>query len=253
MKVFILRNYLILFILILLLVFLYYLLPPKKHAEKYMPPPEPIVINERLAPTEGHPKGGYRIQMEDILFEISSNQFLIQGENHFDMLACWLTDPPQLIDSYAYDCHSYGQSTRLQFRAQRIPSRGYWKSLNRDLTKLENYSDHSVYVLQPSTEFPELQEYYLLEYEYAYQFLLDYTDTGRGVKQRIHCSPDFRENEKIISASEGMGNMECQYSLFLSPHIYLTVKFSSRIMPQFKLFEKQIHEFVNSLIINRQK
>jgi len=227
-----------------------------KTREKYVPPPEPIVINERLEPTEGHPKGGYRIQMEDILFEISFNKRLMPGGNHFDMGVCWLTDPPRLIDSNAHNCHSNGHGARLQFRAKRIPSRAYWKSLNSDLTKLENYPDQSVYVLQPSTEFPDLQEYYLLEYEYAYQFLLDYkdTDTGRMVAERISCSPDFRRVEKVYSnANTRPGNILCRYGLFLSPHVDLTVKFSSRIMPQFKLFEKQIHEFVNSLIISRQE
>jgi len=144
----------------------------------------------------------------------------------------------------------------LQFRAQRVPGRAYRASLKKDTSKRSDlYNSSAKLRLQPSTEFPDLKEYYLLEHQYAFQFLLNYKDTdmGRVVDQRINCSPDFRRVEKVISDSKGMGNVLCGYGFFLSPHVHIRLMFSSRIMPQFKLFEKQIHEFVDSLIIDRQK
>ena len=140
----------------------------------------------------------------------------------------------------------------MQFRAKRTPSRDYLASLKKDTSKRSDLYDFTGYILQPSTEFADLKEYYLIEHQYAYQFLLNYedADAGRVVNQRVGCLPDFREQEIIISASKGVGNVLCGYGFHLSPHVHVHVRFSSRIMPQVKPFEKQVYELVSSFVIS---
>ena len=115
---------------------------------------------------------------------------------------------------------------------------------------MAHYPDHSVYTLRPSSEYPGLDEFYLYKVKKAFQFVLDVSnpETGRVDKQRIHCAPGFSER---VRKSSLWTNRECSYGQPLSVHVYLSVKFDSHIMPQIKLFEKQVYQFVNSLIINR--
>ena len=238
------------FIVFILAIFLDILPPSRPSLEQ----PKPIITSEYFPASEAIPKGLWRVQMEDILFEISADNYVIgHPDGVFDMSVCWMVDEALLKLSREFTCYKRGYGARLQFRARREPGGPYGSAYERhqkdDFKTMANYLDHSVYTLRPSTEYPGLDEFYLYKQKKAFQFVLDVSnpEIGRADKQRIHCSPSFRAIEKNSGWS---ANRACGYGQPLSVHVNLSVNFDSHIMPQIKLFEKQIHQFVNQSIVS---
>lgn len=224
-------------------------------ADGYKPREKPSVSVEELGLSEEHQSGLYRVEMEDVILEIPKNYWVhFRGKEPTrqpDIWVCWLREENRLVVRHEYSCwENNGFGARLQFRAERKISRGYYQSLEDDFKTLSTYKSPAEYILQASSEYPDLQEFYIrrVEKSFSYILKLDYHDhvTERANKQRISCSPGFREAEKQLDT---FYNGLCRYGVFISPRVNLRVVFDSRIMHQFKNFEKDVYQHLFSLVV----
>ena len=93
--------------------------------------------------------------MEDVLFEISKDRFVLWRGNQSpmqplqpDIWVCWLPDTKQLISEKFYECAlNDGWGARIQFRAKAKVGHGFQDYKRDDFKTLSSYQDHDKYVL----------------------------------------------------------------------------------------------------------